>query len=58
MSKGKLNFLLDLDSTLISAKKERELNILLENEDDFFDFNRSSDSLLEIEKKLSNLLND
>ena len=40
------------------SKKERELNILLENEDDFFDFNRSSDSLLEIEKKLSNLLND
>jgi hypothetical protein len=25
---------------------------------DFFDFNRSSDSLLEIEKKLSNLLKD
>ena len=40
------------------GKKERGLNILLENEDDFFDFNRSSDSLLEIEKKLSNLLND
>ena len=40
------------------GKKERELNILLENDDDFFDFDRSSDSLLEIEKKLSNLLKD
>ena len=40
------------------GKKERGLNILLENDDDFFDFNRSSDSLLEIEKKLSNLLKD
>jgi hypothetical protein len=40
------------------GKKERGLNILLENNDDFFDFNRSSDSLLEIEKKLNNLLKD
>jgi hypothetical protein len=40
------------------GKKERGLNILLENDDDFFDFNRSSDSLLEIEKKLNNLLKD
>jgi hypothetical protein len=40
------------------GKKERGLNILLENDDDFFDFERSSDSLLEIEKKLSKLLND
>jgi hypothetical protein len=40
------------------SKKERGLNILLENEDEFFDFDRSSESIDEIEKKLKKLLND
>jgi hypothetical protein len=44
MSKGKLNFLLDLDSTLISAKKERELKNITQKKRDIFKIHKMKDS--------------
>jgi hypothetical protein len=44
MSKGKINFLLDLDSTLISAKKERELKNISQKQRNVFKIHKMKDS--------------
>ncbi len=44
MSKWKLNFLLDLDSTLISAKKERELKNITQKQRNVFKIHKMQDS--------------